>query len=164
MTPIQEVVVIGRDDTQKRTLRLIASRLPTEAANRARQRVRKAARRKGRTPKDETLLAAGFCMVITTLPQKHWSAQEVLLLYRCRWQIEWTFRRWKSIVQLKVLPSYPSNLAEVVLQAKLLLIWWLHRRILPGWLPWRLGQTDTVQPPLLSLLIHFSYEMLVAVI
>lgn len=159
---IQEVPVVARDDEDNRPLRLIASRLPYEAANRARQRVRKAAKKKGRTPMAETLLAAGFCIVITSLPSDDWAPQEVLLLYHCRWQIEWTFRRWKSIVQLKDLPNYPSEIAEVVLRAKLLLIWWLHRRIPTGWFPWRIGQKKTVEPPLISTLI--SIDSLVAII
>jgi len=119
------------------------------------------------------LLAAGFCIVITSLPSDDWTPQEVLLLYHCQkmqalptsfWQIEWTFRRWKSIVQLKDLPNYPSEIAEVVLRAKLLLIWWLHRRIPPGWFPWRIGHKITVEPPLISTLIRISIESLVAII
>jgi len=152
---IQKALVFARDDEKKRSLRLIASRLPAEAASRARQRVRQAAKKKGRTPMAETLLAAGFCIVITSLPEEDWRPQEVLLLYRCR---------WKSIVQLKDLPNYPSEIAEVVLRAKLLLIWWLHRRIPTGWFPWRIGQKKTVEPPLLSTLIRISIESLVAII
>jgi hypothetical protein len=105
-----------------------AGRLPKEAADRARARVRKATRRKGRTPDKRTLLAAGFCLLVTSLPAEQWPAEELLALYRVRWQVEWCIRLWKNLCELKRLPAYQAPIAAEVLKAKLVLILLLQQR------------------------------------
>jgi len=63
------------------------------------------------------------------LPAKTWLAEETLHLYRVRWQVEWCFRRWKTLCELKRLPAHPSTIAQVVLQAKVVSIRLLHHRL-----------------------------------
>ncbi len=101
-------------------LRLIVGTLPQEAADRARQRLSKAYRKKGKTPDQRTLLAAGFTLVVTNLPAEQWSAQHVLWLYRLRWQIELLFKRLKSLLCLDHLRAQDPQLAQVYLLGKLL--------------------------------------------
>jgi hypothetical protein len=47
----------------------------------------------------------GYVLVFTTLPQSHASAPYILECYRLRWQIELTFKRLKSILQLGHVPK-----------------------------------------------------------
>jgi hypothetical protein len=101
-------------------LRLIVAALPQEAADRARQRLNKAYRKKGKTPDPRTLLAAGFTLVVTNLPTEQWPAQQVLWLYRLRWQIELLFKRLKSLLCLDHLRAQDPQLAQVYLLGKLL--------------------------------------------
>jgi hypothetical protein len=159
-TTTAEKAVAARDDPQRRLLRLIAGRLPQEAADRARAKIRKAARRKGRTPNRHTLLAAGFCILITTLPAARWPAEELLALYRVRWQVEWCIRRWKSLCELKRLPAYPASIAEEVLKAKLVLILLLHQRLARLDLPWRQWWAGEILPPVISTLMVSLYRHL----
>ena len=37
-----------------------------------------------------------FCLWMTNLPRAAWSAEQVMSLYRCRWQVELLFKEWKS--------------------------------------------------------------------
>jgi IS4 transposase len=73
-----------------------AVRLPPEAAEAARRRCQTTARRKGRTPREDTLFLSGWMMVFTTVPAATLEGATVLELNRCRWQIELTFKRLKS--------------------------------------------------------------------
>jgi hypothetical protein len=159
-TAMTEQAVAARDDPQRRPLRLIAGRLPQEAADRARAKIRQAARRKGRTPDQRTLLAAGFCILVTTLPAERWPTEELLALYRVRWQVEWCIRRWKSLCELKRLPAYPASIAEVVLKAKLVLILLLHQRLARLDLPWQQWWAGEILPPAISTLIVSLYRHL----
>jgi hypothetical protein len=68
--------------------RLLIRPLPSEAASRSRQRLRRNAAKKGRTPHATALRLAGYFCVLTTLPEPLASDEVVLELYRIRWQIE----------------------------------------------------------------------------
>jgi hypothetical protein len=120
-------------------LRLIVAMLPQEAADRARQRIYKACRRKGKTPDARTLFAAGFTMVVSNLAQEPWPAEQVLRLYRLRWQVELLFKRLKSLLHLDHLRAQDPQLAQTYLLGKLLAALLLDRltcharRLCPEW-------------------------------
>jgi IS4 transposase len=120
-------------------LRLIVAALPQEAADAARRRVRKAYRKKGKTPDARTLLAAGFTLIVTNLPAEQWTAEQVLRLYRLRWQVELHFKRLKSLLHLDHLRAQNPQLAQVYLLGKLLAALLLDhlthqvRRACPDW-------------------------------
>jgi hypothetical protein len=103
-------------------VRLIALQLPPEAAEAARERKRKKACKDGRTISEATLFFAGWLLLITTLPQAHWSAQDVLRLYRARWQIELFFKRLKQLLRLSLLRCV--RLQSVQASIRLLLVAW----------------------------------------
>jgi hypothetical protein len=102
------------------SLRLIAAQLPPAALARAHRRVREQAWKKGRTPSEANLYAAGFILVLTNLPAADWSAQQVLALYRLRWQVELLFKRYKSLFHLDALRAHDPQLVQTYLLAKLL--------------------------------------------
>jgi hypothetical protein len=101
-------------------LRLVAAALPQAALARARQRVRQKAAKKGRTPSQDNRFACGFILVLTNLPADRWSSEQVLALYRLRWQVELLFKRYKSIFQLDRLRADDPQLVQTYLLAKLL--------------------------------------------
>ena len=100
-------------------VRLIAQRLPDEEAEEARRRARQASRKKGHTPAKETLFAAGYILLVTNLPAAEWPTEQVLELYRLRWQIELLFKRLKSILNPDNLRAKDPVLAQVYLLGKL---------------------------------------------
>jgi hypothetical protein len=102
--------------------------LSAEQAHRARQQCRQ--RHKQGQPKAETLFLAGWVLVFTTLSPAVLSAQTLLGVYRCRWQVEMAIKRWKSVLDVDALRAQArSPLAEVWLHGKLLYALMLERRM-----------------------------------
>jgi hypothetical protein len=104
--------------------RLIPGRLcaikKSEAATRIGQnRVRRESQRGGAQVQPQTLEAAGYVFVFTTLAASY-SATQVLELYRMRWQIELVFKRLKSLLSLGHLKKHDEEAARAWLQGKLL--------------------------------------------
>jgi len=113
-TPVWVVTPAGRFE-----VRLIAQRLPEKKAEAARRRVRQDSRKKGHTPRRETLFAAGYILLLTNLSALVWTADQILALYRLRWQIELLFKRLKGILHLNQLRTKDPILAQVYLLGKL---------------------------------------------
>jgi hypothetical protein len=101
-------------------VRLIILKLPQEAADKARSSLRRKYRKKGKSVSEKTLRAAGYIFVLTNLPPEEWSAQDILRVYRFRWQIELLIKRLKSILHLDQIRSQCSELTQVYILAKLL--------------------------------------------
>jgi hypothetical protein len=69
-------------------------------------------------------------LVFTTLAPTVLSAQTLLEVYRCRWQIELAIKRWKSVLDGDAVRAKAgSPLAEVWLHGKLLYALMLERRM-----------------------------------
>lgn len=139
-----------------------AYRLPEAQANKARRVCRQQSRKKGHQPTQQSLLLAGWVLVVTTLPPTLLPGPTALALYRVRWQIEIAIKRWKSVLDVDLLRArYESPLADVWLHGKLLYVllldrrlrrtlgeqWtWLDReRTATWWRPWKLLR-DEVAP------------------
>jgi hypothetical protein len=116
----QEIEVWVSTPQGRFAMRLVAQAIPQQAADQARRRVRKAAKKKGHTPDQRTLFAAGFVLLLTNLPLAQWSAPQILSLYRFRWQVELAFKRLKSLLNLDGLRTRDPELVQVYLLAKLL--------------------------------------------
>lgn len=99
---------------------LIAWRFAPQVVEATRRQLRQRARKSGRTPRKETLEAAEFLMIVTNLEEKCWLAEEVLKLYRLRWQVEIAIKRLKSIWHLDQLQGKSADLAQTYLLGKLL--------------------------------------------
>jgi IS4 transposase len=89
------------------------------AAQKARVRVVRESQRNGTRLQPETLEAADYVFVFTTLAAAY-DASNVMELYRARWQIELAFKRLKSLVQLGHLKKHDKIAARAWLQGKLL--------------------------------------------
>jgi len=106
-----------RDDQGTIPVRVCALRKSAEQKRKAQAKLREVASRKGRKLQPDTLEAAGYVVVLTTLPEV--SAQQILELYRHRWQIELAFKRLKSLLQLGHLKKTDPVGAKAWLQGKL---------------------------------------------
>ena len=142
--------------------RLIAGRLcavkkSAAAALKARQRVLRESQRGGVQVRQETLEAADYVFVFTTL-DKAIAAQTVMEMYRGRWQIELAFKRLKSLVQLGHLKKHDAIAARAWLQGKLLVAFLLDalletaERISPWGYQW--AQQATQPLPLARDVVH----------
>lgn len=84
---------------QKTPTRLIARRVSQSEADKRRRKVKDQARRSGYTASQRRLILCDWELIITNLSDE-WTAQQVLDLYRVRWQIELLFKAWKSYLDL----------------------------------------------------------------
>ena len=118
--------------------RLLLRPLPTEAASRNRQRLRRNAAKKGRTPSATALRLAGYFCLLTTLPESLARDDVVLELYRVRWQIELCFKRCKGLLHFDQLRAFDPRLVRTYCLAKLIevaLIQCLHEEAI-AFSPW----------------------------
>jgi hypothetical protein len=111
-------------DEDKKGLQPIAGRLcaikkSKAAAERARARAERESRRGGHQAQPETLEAAEYIFVFTTL-DAHVPAAAILEVYRGRWQVELAFKRLKSLLALGHLKKVDPQGAKAWLQGKLL--------------------------------------------
>lgn len=97
--------------------RLCWMRLPADKAAEARRR---AAKESDGPCDQDTLFAAEFVLVFTTILAEL-TAEQVLALYRARWQVELEFKRAKSIRELDRLPNFLPETIHSWICAKLLL-------------------------------------------
>jgi Transposase DDE domain len=126
-------------------VRLVVVPLPPEQAGRARQRVRKEAKKKGKTPSELTLRLAGYLCCITTLTADKASVEALLAWYRVRWQVELLIKRCKSLLHLDKLAKARQELIALQVWARLLVAILVERM---GALTRAADPTPSTLPPL----------------
>jgi len=118
-----DVTVLIDDGSTQPPLRarVIIRRKPPEVAQAERQRLRQEASRRQKKLDDRSLIAAGYMMLATSLDAGQYSADEILEMYRLRWQIELAFKRLKSILHLDRLPCTTPRGSRTWIYAHLIL-------------------------------------------
>jgi DDE family transposase len=101
-------------------LRLVIRRKAPEQAEAERKRLRKDAKKRGKQPDPRSLEAAGYVLLLTSLPADTFPPADILTLYRFRWQIEMAFKRFKSLAGLDQLPAKKPELARAWIYARLI--------------------------------------------
>jgi len=97
--------------------RVCAIRKSEHATAQAHRRLQRKASKKQLKIQPQTLEYARYVIVFTT--EMNQSADELLELYRLRWQIELVFKRMKVIAQLGHLPKHDERCARAWLYGKL---------------------------------------------
>lgn len=110
-------------DGQRGRGRIVAKRLPAHERQAAERRVRRKAQKHGRAVSAVALFLCGWMLLLTTLPAESWSPQELLWLYRARWQVELLFKRMKQLLHLGQIRSTSTAGATATIRA--LLVAWL---------------------------------------
>jgi hypothetical protein len=93
------------------------------------KKLKKYAIKRGRSLMPETLEYAKYVIIFTNFPENSFSDIEVLDWYRCRWQVELIFKRFKSIVQLGHLPKHSDDSSKAWLYGKLFVALLTHKII-----------------------------------
>jgi len=115
----QAITIVDPKHAAPLKVRLMAARKSPVAAERDRRNLRQNAKRRGKTPDPRSLEAAGWIILITSLQDV--AADDILALYRLRWQIELAFKRLKSLAGLDRLPARGAPLARAWIAAKLII-------------------------------------------
>lgn len=100
--------------------RLIVAPLPNGAGQRAQKRTAYKARRQGREIQPESLAAAEWMMLLTSVPEQTASTSQIVSLYRLRWQIELAFKRLKSLLHIDSIAAKDPKLARTWIAANLI--------------------------------------------
>jgi len=103
-------------------LRLVAIKKPQQAAVEARRKARRTAQKGGHQLSKQTLEAADWVIMVTSLAPDEFTTDDVLALYRLRWRIELGFKRLKSLIGLKGPPGTDERSARPHILAHLLII------------------------------------------
>ena len=111
---------VGRKKAEPLALRLVAVRKPEAATAEARRRARLQASKSGYQVSRETLEAAEWVILITSLRAADYSTADILALYRLRWRVELAFKRLKSLIGLRSPPGSDPRSAKVFILAHLL--------------------------------------------
>ena len=107
--------------------RLCAIRKSAVSAQRAKERILRVATKKRKQVSPQTLEAAEYVFVLTTVGDTIFDTKTVLELYRARWQVELAFKRLKSLMQAGHVPKYDQASARAWIQAKLLAVLLIER-------------------------------------
>jgi len=103
--------------------RIICSKLPEDKIEKSKKRKLRTSQRKQTTIKEETLLYAEWVILITTLDDSY-TIDEILTIYRSRWQVELLFKRIKQHFRLQSIKK-SSDFYSSALILLTLIIWTL---------------------------------------
>jgi hypothetical protein len=113
---------------ERTQVRLLCYRLPEEQAKKARDRKAAKLRKKhGRKYNQELVWWASWVLLVTTTDEALWSGQDLVYLYRARWQIELLFKRIKQCLHLHRLVLKDWGRVSCVLHLNLI-AWWLQEQ------------------------------------
>jgi hypothetical protein len=116
-----------RSERGEHVARLCAVRKSASAARLAKERLRKAARKKGKAVQEQTLELAEYIFVLATPGLDDLTAAQILELYRVRWQVELGFRRLKSLFDAGSAPNRDPESVRSWIYAKLLAVLLIER-------------------------------------
>jgi hypothetical protein len=102
-------------------LRLVILRKSPEATAAACKALQRNASKKQQRLDPRSLIAAGFVMLGTSLPRQGYPAEQILVAYCLRWQIELAFKRLKSLLHIDQLPARSERGSRSWLYAHLIL-------------------------------------------
>ncbi len=119
---IDRPIWVGRQRGPALALRLVALKKSAQAAEAARRKARRQAQQGGHQIAQDTLAAADWVILITSLSPQQFPTADILLLYRLRWRIELAFKRLKSLVGLGGPPGIDQRSARPYVLAHLLMI------------------------------------------
>jgi len=116
-------------------VRLLMERVPAEEASQRRERLRREAHEKGREVSEESLFWCEWTIVLTNVPRRLLTSEQVLVLLAARWQIERLFCQWKEDGQLdrwrsfdpwRILCEVYAKLCAMVIQQWLIQLGYWH--------------------------------------
>lgn len=117
---------------QRLPARVLALRVAPTVAQERRRTVKAEAKREGKTPSTRVLERADWTLLVTNVPRSRLTVTEAWTVYRCRWQIELLFKRWKSLGEIDESRSVNPDRILCEVYAKLLMVVAQHWLLLTG--------------------------------
>jgi hypothetical protein len=110
-------IVVRLSDKQGPVVRLVATAVNGELANRRRQKLKKQAHGK---PSQECLALLSWSIFITSITTEQMDYKAVQQLYTLRWRVEILFKVMKSNLQLDKIHTIPAHQLHFIIYAKLI--------------------------------------------
>ena len=101
-------------------LRICAVKKDKEALKRTEKKLRRKESKRQITYSADTKFVNQFFFVITSLDDT-FTAEQILNLYKLRWQVEMVFKRYKSILKLGSMPTKTPDSSKAWLSCKMLI-------------------------------------------
>jgi hypothetical protein len=114
--------------SERGQLRIVAKRRQEHERRAAERKLRRKAQKQGRSVSPIGLFLCGWLLLLTTLEQQTFSENEVLWLYRARWQVELLFKRMKQLLRLRQVRATSTDGATASIRA-LLVAWLLQEQV-----------------------------------
>jgi len=118
---IDQAIFIKGSAKKPMELRLVAIRKPKQACDLTIEKITRRARDMGRKLMPETLVAAEWVIIVTSLDRDEYPLSAISDLYRLRWRIEIAFKHLKSGVGLAGPPGDDPRSAKAHILCNLLL-------------------------------------------
>lgn len=115
----------------KLPVRLLAQRVPQAVAEQRRRKAKAAAKRRGRTLAPLTLRLMEWNLFCTNVPAAWWQLEQVLAVYRLRWQVELLFKLFKSQAGLEQIGPWRPARVLAQLYARLIGLVLAHTLLAP---------------------------------
>lgn len=125
-------IFLGGTGNARLAGRLCLLKRPEALADLERARILARAPKKGRSVEPETLQAASYVGLFTTLPEGTFTPAELFEIYRFRWQIELAFKRLKSLSDFGHLPKHDPASCRA----------WIYGKLLVGLLAEKMARSD----------------------
>jgi len=122
-------VFLGRNS--RVPVRVLFQRLPPKVVQERRRKAKAKMRREKKTPSERYLQMMEWAIFITNVPVSLLSFEQVLLVYRVRWQIEILFKVWKSQAHLDRLGNWRPARVLCQLFARLIGLVLFHWLVAP---------------------------------
>jgi hypothetical protein len=123
-------------------VRLVFQRLPPGIVEERRRKAKAKARRQGKTCSKRHLVLLEWALFITNVPAQWLTIEQLLKVYRVRWQAELVFKLWKSQVRLDKIGAWSRERVLCQLYGRLLAL------VLFQWMiaPYRFTQHYELSP------------------
>jgi len=109
-------------EKQRLPVRLVVYRLPPEVYRKRQKAAIKTAKRKSRRVQLAYLKFLKYAYFVTNVPRELWPTEALGTLYRLRWQVELTFKHWKSLFRIDVLKGTRPERIRCLLYGRLIVI------------------------------------------
>lgn len=114
-------VFIKMSNKEMFPIRVCAVKKDEQALKRTEKKLHRKESQKQIKYSDSTKFVHQYFFVVTSLDDR-FSAEQILDLYKLRWQVEMVFKRFKSIVKLGSMPTKTAASSEAWLNCKMLIV------------------------------------------
>jgi len=113
------------------SVRLVFQKLPAAVVEERRRKAKLAAHKRGKTCSQRHLALIEWMLFITNAPSAWLTAEQALVVYRLRWQVELIFKLWKSQAKIEHVGAYRPERMLCQLYARLIALVVFHWAVAP---------------------------------